>query len=399
MQSRRLQSVDALRGFVMVIMALDHTREYFHSAAQQFQPEDLARTTAAIFLTRWITHFCAPVFLFTAGIGAYYWMMRGRTRAGLSRYLAKRGLWLILLELTVLRLAFTFNVLAGPVLLTILWAIGWSMIALAFLAWLPVRWLAVVSIAGIALHNLADPVRGGSFWMVLHRQGLIHLAGLPVIVAYPLIPWMFVMSAGFCFAPLVANRRLLLRLGMALTLAFVLLRALNVYGDLRPWLQYTPHAWLSFLNTTKYPPSLDFLLMTLGPALLLLAFFESRPMEKNPLLIYGRAPLFYFLAHLFLIHLLTILFAVVRYGPAGFVLDPQASKLPQYGYSLAVVYAIWAMVVALMYPACRWYERIRPSSANLKAWRASRSAAFASYRSAASPRPPRPGTSPTSGMA
>ena len=159
----------------------------------------------------------------------------GRTRAELSRYLAGRGLWLVLLEVTVLRLAFNFNFFSGPILLTILWAIGWSMIALALLVWLPVRWLAVVSIAGIVLHNLLDPIRSANpLWMVLHRQALVHSAGLNMVVAYPLVPWIFVMSAGFCFAPLVSDRRLLIRLGAALTLGFLLLRALNIYGDLRP---------------------------------------------------------------------------------------------------------------------------------------------------------------------
>jgi uncharacterized membrane protein len=301
------------------------------------------------------------VFLFTAGIGAWYWLnhdypTRGRTRAQLSRYLAGRGLGLVLLEVTALRFAFSFNYFSGPILLTILWAIGWSMIALAVLVWLPVRWLAVVSIAGIGLHNLLDPIRSSNLlWMILHRNGPIHIAGLSLHVAYPLVPWIFVMSAGFCFAPLVSNRRLLIRLGVAMTLGFILLRAINIYGDPRAW----SVSWLSFLNTTKYPPSLDFLLMTLGPALLLLAFFDYRPMEKNPLLVYGRAPLFYFLGHLFLIHLLTILFAVLRYGPSGFVPDPQASNLPHYGYSLPAVYAIWILVVALMYPACLWYGRRR----------------------------------------
>ena len=261
------------------------------------------------------------------------------------------------------------------------------MVALALLVWLPVRWLAVVSVVGIVFHNLLDPIRSGNMlWMILHRNGPIHIAGLSLYVAYPLVPWIFVMSAGFCFAPLAQNRRLLIRLGTALTLGFVLLRASNLYGDPRGW----TNSWLSFLNVTKYPPSLDFLLMTLGPALLLLAFFESRQMEKSPLLIYGRAPLFYFLGHLFLIHLLTILFAVVRYGPAGFVPDPQASTLPHYGYSLRAVYAIWILVVALMCPACRWYVRARPFGAKLKSWAVSRSAAFSPYSGAAA-LPPRPG--------
>ena len=375
----RVTSVDALRGFVMIVMALDHTREYFHAGAMSFQPEDLTRTTAVLFFTRWITHICAPVFMFTAGIGAFFWLRRGRTVSQLSRFLWKRGVWLVFLELTVLHFVMTFSMVKGLVFLSILWALGWSMVALGFLVRIPIRALAVLSIAVVALHNLADPVRAGQFgaaapvWNILHQPGAFRVDGALVVAAYPLVPWFAVMALGFCFGAVVtldpARRRWwMLRIGLGVTLAFLVIRAINIYGDPNPWSTKIPGMTaLSFLRCTKYPPSLEFLLMTLGPALLLMAWFDRLPLTKtNPLLVYGRVPLFYFLVHFFVIHLLTVPFALVRYGHAAFLLNPLPSiggqaKLypPDFGYSLAVVYAVWIGVVALLYPLCLWFARLK----------------------------------------
>jgi uncharacterized membrane protein len=373
----RVTCVDALRGLVMIIMALDHTREFFHSGAMFFQPDDLTRTTAILFFTRWVTHICAPVFMFTAGLGAFLWMSRGRTTAQLSYFLWKRGLWLVILELTVLRLALDFSYSTGFVLLTILWALGWSMVALGFLVRVPVRALAVLSIGVIALHNLADPVSARQFgaaawaWNILHQPGLFNVGGAPVRVAYPLVPWIAVMSAGFCFGPILAldpprRRWWMARIGAGLTLAFLVIRGINVYGDPVPWSAQIPGMTvLSFLKCTKYPPSLDFLLMTLGPALLLMAWLDRITLSKtNPLIVFGRVPLFYFLVHMFVIHGLTIPFALLRYGHAGFMLNPilggPANLNPfDYGYPLWVVYAVWITVVALLYPLCRWFSRLK----------------------------------------
>ncbi|RPI27872.1 MAG: DUF1624 domain-containing protein, partial [Acidobacteria bacterium] len=266
----RIRSVDALRGIVMIIMALDHVRDFFHADAMLFQPEDLVRTNSALFFTRWITHFCAPVFFFTAGMGAYFWLTKpGRTVNGLSRFLWTRGLWLMLLELTVVRFAFFFSLTSGPLLLTVLWGLGMSMVAMAVLCCrVPIRWLAPLSVAVIALHNTADrinPADPGVFafvWNVLHRVGVFVAGGIPIIVTYPLIPWFAVMSAGYCFAPLLLleperRRRIVLSIGTAVTVAFVAVRALNLYGDPAPWTTAIPDKTiLSFLRTTKYPPSL-----------------------------------------------------------------------------------------------------------------------------------------------
>ena len=373
----RVTALDALRGLAMVIMALDHVRDYYHAAAMQFQPEDLSRTTVAIFLTRWITHFCAPVFMFAAGASAFMWFRNGHSQHELTAYLLKRGLWLVLLELTVLRFAMNFNWFMGPLLLTVLWALGWSMVALGFLSWLPVRVLAVVSVLVIVLHNLLDRVSfgGAAFWKVLHQPGVIEPGGgITVIVAYPLIPWIAVMAAGFCFGHILVldaatRQKWLLRIGLGLTAAFVLVRSINIYGDPRPWSSATLPL-LSFLRVNKYPPSLDFLLMTLGPAILLLAWFYRLDLAKtNPLVIIGRVPLFYFLGHFFLLHLLTLPLGWLYYGHAAFLLNPLPSMggpadafPPNYGYSLGTVYVVWMIVVAAMYPLCVWFGKLKQRS-------------------------------------
>jgi uncharacterized membrane protein len=366
----RVQSVDALRGLVMIVMALDHVRDFTSSSAFLFQPDDLARTNAALFFTRWITHFCAPVFMFTAGIGAYFRAARGRTIGELSRFLVTRGLWLVLLELTAVRLAFSFG--RGPVILEVLWALGWSMMLLAVLVHLPVEWLAVLSIATIALHNFADGVKDGFIWNIVHRQAGVQVGSTLVIVAYPLVPWFAVMATGYCFGRVMTfeterRRRWLLRIGWGATAAFLVVRGVNIYGDPQRWSgTIQGMVVLSFLRVTKYPPSLDFLLMTLGPAILLLWWLDRFEMgDTNPLTVFGRVPLFYFVVHLFLIHGLAVLLAVFRYGHAGFMLSPLPSMggpamyPPDYGYGLCGVYTIWLALVILMYPLCRWFAGVK----------------------------------------
>ena len=383
---RRQPSVDLLRGLVMVIMALDHTRDFVHAAAMVYRPEDLAQTTAAIFFTRWVTHFCAPVFMFCAGLGACFWLDRHRaTPSMLSRYLLTRGLWLIVLEVTVVRFAFFFDFDYRLVILLVFWALGLSMIALAALVHLPYRTLAGVSLGLIALHNLADGVQAASFggaawiWNLLHQPGVVATGRVTVLVAYPLIPWIAVMAAGFCFGRLYnvpadrvpADRRsaLLVRLGLALTVAFVLLRALNVYGDPAPWaVQRAPlYTLLSFLNTSKYPPSLLFLLMTLGPAIAFLGWIDgARPGDRNPLLVFGRVPLFFFVLHLPLIHVMAIGLTWLRYGAQSFLFTaPPTLGTPRdvfptdYGWSLGVTYLVWIAAVAVLYPVCLWLSRLK----------------------------------------
>jgi uncharacterized membrane protein len=358
----RIQSVDALRGLIMIIMALDHVRDFFHSQSLQFQPENLARATAALFLTRWITHFCAPVFVFTAGMSAYFLVQRGRSKAEVSRFLWTRGLWLVFLELTVVNTGILLFSTFGLRILEVIWVLGVSMFILAALLHLPVKILAPLSLAIIALHNLSDTVTGGAIGTLLHRQGVIPLGPVTIIVAYPLMPWFAVMAAGYCFGHLFAKeeaerRRWFIRLGLGLTSLFVLLRGLNIYGNPVPW-DGTP---LSFLNVAKYPPSLDFLLMTLGPAILLLSRLERPPAL---LLVFGRVPLFYFIVHFYLIHLLAKIAVALQLGRTDVAMSlkismASADRPANYGFDLWVVYLVWMGVVAVMYPLCRWFGALK----------------------------------------
>ena len=379
----RIQSVDALRGAIMMLMAIDHIRDYVARSAMQFLPTDLTRTTAAIFLTRWITHFCAPVFMLTAGLGAFFWMSRGRRSKGeLSRFLITRGLWLIFLELTVLRLILLsqISVHGSPLILMILWAIGLSMIALAGLIYLPLPLLAGLSIAIISLHNLLDGVSADRFgraawlWDILHQQDVLTFLGVKFAIAYPVLPWIGVIASGYCLGTVFSwdakrRQRFLMRLGFALTVAFIVVRDINIYGDPTPWSRQSSSLFtiLSFINTTKYPPSLDFLLMTLGPALAILGWLERFHFSlNNPLIVFGRVPFFYYGAHLLVAHLLAIAMNFLRYGPTSFLLlappsmgSPSELFPPDYGFPLWTVYAVWVVVLLLLYPACRWFARLK----------------------------------------
>jgi uncharacterized membrane protein len=371
MRSPRVQSIDLLRGAVMMIMALDHIREFTHADSQIFQPDDLRRASALLFFTRWITHFCAPVFMLTAGIGAFLWA-RGKTRRQLSRFLLTRGLWLIALELLVVHLAFNFNFDYGFIILNIFWALGWSMICLAGLCRVPMPLLTGFCITIIAVHNLMDKLPFKSWiWNFLHQIGVVQFHGTTIVFAYSLIPWFAVMALGYCVGPVFTweperRRRFLIGWGIGLAIAFIVIRALNIYGDPVPW-QHQFRPVLSFLRVNKYPPSLDFLLMTLGPALIVMGLLEKvRASAKNPFLIFGRVPLFYFVVHIFLIHAGAILLSYFKYGDGSFFFNPLPSmggpaKLfpPNYGFSLGVVYAFWVTLIVVLYPLCRWFAGVK----------------------------------------
>lgn len=380
--SARVQAVDALRGAIVIIMALDHVRDFIHISAMSFSPTDLTRTTAGLFFTRWITHFCAPVFAFTAGIGAFFWYYHGRTLPQLSRFLVTRGLWLMFLELTWLRfiLLFQWKWNGAIFILTVFWMLGLSMVVLAALLHLPPKILVPLSLAVIATHNLLDPVRPDRFGQlaplfdILHQQAVFPFHGALFVVAYPLVPWFAVMAAGFSFGTVFLwdperRRSFVIRLGLGLTVLFVALRAWNHYGDAVKWshqptLLFTA---LSFLNTSKYPPSLLFLLMTLGPALLVLGYWNGRYFSaRNPLLVFGRVPFFFFLFHLALAHGFAVLLPAFRYGFHSFLLlpppslgGPRAAFPSDYGFSLPVVYLAWLAVVAISYPICLWYANLK----------------------------------------
>jgi uncharacterized membrane protein len=370
----RLESVDRLRGLVMVLMALDHCRGFFSNP--MVNPTDLDQTSVPLFLTRWISHLCAPTFILLAGTGAYLSARRGMSKPALAWFLLTRGLWIVFLELTLVKFFWSFGLDVHNYNAGVLWAIGWSMVVLAGLVFLPTWMVTAFGLVMIAGHNLLDPVQPAdlgplsNLWEILHRKEM----GRPPLVLfggaihfgtqYPLIPWVGVMAAGYGLGALLLRpagqrRRWLLGLGAAACLGFVLLRAVNVYGDPDPWSPQRDKWFtaLSFLNCHKYPPSLLYLLMTLGPALLLLVWFERAPhLPGRPLLIFGRVPMFFYLLHLPLVHALAIGAALARYGPALLAADRPP---PDYGYSLPVIYAIWLGVVAVLYPACRWFAGVK----------------------------------------
>lgn len=388
----RLESIDLVRGAVMVVMALDHTRDYVHNVAFKFDPTDLTQTTTLLFMTRWVTHFCAPTFVFLAGVAASLQRARGATTAELSRFLLTRGLWLVVLEFTAVRIGTWFNLdytFLG--VMQVIWAIGVSMVVLAGLVHLPMAAIALFGIAMIVLHNLLDgihvqgwqgpgspvPSAAARLWMVLHQGNeffpVLGWPGPVVLLIYPLVPWMGVMAAGYAFGRIYdldaeRRRRLLMVAGAGLIAAFVGLRALNIYGDPAPWSVQSSAVFtlLSFVNTTKYPPSLLFLLMTLGPLMLALAWLEPRRLDNRgarALIIFGRVPLFFYLLQWPIAHAVAIavtLFAGKEVGyyfinPPAFFTDAP----PGAGFELGMVYACWALVVAVLYVLCRWYADVK----------------------------------------
>lgn len=385
---QRVNSVDLLRGVVMVIMLLDHTREFVHREALNFDPADLTKTNALIFFTRWITHFCAPVFVFLAGTGAFLQTARGKTKPELSRFLITRGLWLILLELTAIRVLVWFNFdFHFAFMLQVIWVIGVSMILLAGLIHLPLRVIAIGSIAMIALHNLLDGIRVQAFpapgkplpggldtiWILLHQQGLVFLSPKVYGLAlYPLIPWVGVLAAGYCFGAVyqwevARRRRLLFQLGAGLLVCFVVLRGLNVYGDPNRWSMQKNALFtlLSFLNVSKYPPSLLFLLMTLGAAIIALPWFEQvgHGFLSRIMITFGRVPLIFYLGQWLMAHGLAVIAAYLAGQPIAWLfvgpLDQPRPNPGNLGFSLWMVYALWLAGLVLLYPLCRWFAEVK----------------------------------------
>jgi uncharacterized membrane protein len=372
---RRLDHVDLLRGLVMVLMVLDHVRDYF--SAVRFDPTDLTRTDLALFTTRWITHYCAPTFVFLAGASAWIAGTR-RTRGELARFLVSRGLWLILIEVTVISFGWYFSTRwTYGARAQVIWAIGASMVVLAALIRLP-RWgVAAVGLALVVDHNLLDGIPAEAFggfaplWHALHVPG--PLGVIPVYVTYPVLPWIGVMALGYAAGPAVFSRqaggsRRLAWAGALMLLAFVALRTLNGYGDPSPRLEHGSPALLamSFVNVTKYPPSLLFVLMTLGPALIVLALLHrARGPIADVFVTFGRVPFLFYVAHLYLVHALAVVAGMAQ-GFPGSAIRTVYRQLPQgYGFGLPVVYLVWLGVVAALYPMCRRYAALKAGS---RAW-------------------------------
>ncbi|MEO8588163.1 MAG: heparan-alpha-glucosaminide N-acetyltransferase domain-containing protein [Flavobacteriales bacterium] len=379
--SPRFSSIDLLRGLVMVVMALDHVRDYFHADAFLNSPTDLATTSVPLFFTRWITHYCAPVFVFLAGTSAWIIHQRKSTRE-LTTFLVKRGIWLILVEITLVKIAWVFNPTLPRFGLQVIWAIGVGMLALAALIQLPFRAILITGLIIVFGHNALDGIHfdGAWWWKMLHERGKVEVNGISVVFAYPLIPWIGTMALGYCFGAFYGKgytpevrKRLLTRLGLAMVMLFVALRLVNAYGDMLTWSVQASPAFtvLSFLNVQKYPPSLLYLLMTLGPAILFLAWSENiRGWLASVFIVFGRVPFFYYILHLYLIHTVALVAAeLTGFGWQSMILTTfvnGATELKGYGFSLTVVYLVWIGVVVALYPLCAWFNRIK--STNRQLW-------------------------------
>ena len=381
--SSRIWSVDVLRGLVMVVMALDHTRDYL--TYLRFQPEDLTRTYPALFFTRWITHFCAPLFFFLAGTGAYLLRTKSGSIGKVSKFLWTRGLWLIFLEFTVIEYAWTFVpwFFGG-----VIWSLGCAMILLGVLVWLPEWVILALGLIVVGAHDLTDGIRLqtlGSFapiWSLLHRTGTV--PHTPFFVLFPILPWAAVMTLGYVFGrvllrPNEDRQRITLRLGLLATLLFLCLRAFNAYGNPPAEIAFnSAGAWhpqaswamtvVAFLDVEKYPASLQFLLMTLGPSLIFLSLLDrvhpGSRMERllHPLLIFGRVPLFFYALHLYLIHLLAVALALAFHQPVAWLLHGAfwMNRLPAgYGHGLPMIYVIWILAVAFLYAPCAWFAGLK----------------------------------------
>lgn len=345
---------------MMIIMALDHARDLWSDA--YFNPLDLSRTTLALFLTRWITHFCAPVFVFLAGTSVWLQESRGKSKREVSRFLVTRGLWLIFLELTWVHIAWAFDFHWRFLILQVIWVLGVSMIVLAALIHLPLWAVATVGVGMCVFHNLLDDRLPHTWWAtILHIQAPLYPGEDHfVFLVYPLIPWIGVMAAGYAFGRLLENRRAIAFLGGAMVVAFMALRSINVYGDLHRWTpqQSGLYTLLSFIDCAKYPPSLDYLLMTLGPALLLLAALHRADVDDaHPVVVFGRVPMFYYLLH---IPLLSLSVGVSYYAQYGmFRIRGPMDIPPGYGFSLPIVYMVWIGAVAILYFPCRAWARLK----------------------------------------
>jgi uncharacterized membrane protein len=365
----------------MVVMALDHTRDFFTNVP--FEPETLAKTWPALFFTRWITHFCAPMFFLLAGTGAYLYGHR-RTPAELTRFLWTRGLWLLVLEFTIVGTAWSFQIPFG--FFGVIWALGASMILMAAIVRLPLRWIAALAATMIFFHDLLDRVRPAQFgslawlWGLLHNRGGVLLPfGVRQFVLFPLIPLVGVMAAGYVLGSLYTldrehRKQWLTRLGLGMIALFVALRLTNLYGNppaglggvsqgdfhFQPTLAKT---LILFLDVEKYPPSLQFLLMTIGPSLLLLAWLDrdTVPRALSALWTFGRVPMFFYILHLYVIHTLAIIVSAVRGQPLHWLLHGGifGETPPGYGYGLPFVYAMWITVVLLLYLPCRWFAELK----------------------------------------
>ena len=375
----RIKSIDLLRGLIMLIMALDHTRDYFHADSFYFDPLDLQKTTLLLYFTRWITHLCAPIFVLLAGTSAFISGQR-KTKKELASFLIKRGIWLIILEETVVNFAWFFNIEFSFFILGVIWVLGCSMIILAGLIFLPRKAILFIGLIVVFGHNLLDKIHFpehnimGLAWGVLHERKVFTFGHRAVMEGYHIIPWAAVMALGYCLGEIFARgfdpakrKRILFQLGTASIILFIIIRSINLYGNLYPWShEATPMlSFLSFMNISKYPPSLDYLLITEGIGLLFLSLTENVSNRLSKVIsVYGRVPMFYYLLHIYLIHLIALVAVVLTGHPWTDMTSftTWISGMPNlrgYGFSLGVVYLIWIAVIVILYPPCKLYDEYK----------------------------------------
>lgn len=376
----RIESIDLLRGFAIVIMALDHVRDYFHADYFLFDPTDMQQTNGALFFTRWITNFCAPVFLFLAGTSAFLIGER-KTKRQLSAFLLKRGLWLMLLETVVINFAWSFNPTYPMFRLQVIWALGLSMVFMSALVYLPYKVILALGLIILFGHNLLDNIHATGntlpdfLWGQLHERKRFAIGNRIIATGYPILPWLGIMALGYCFGAFYTKKveaafrkKYLVTLGVVAIALFIMLRGINRYGDMSPWMMQrtTILTICSFFNASKYPPSLMYTLMTLGPALIVLAFIE-KPLNKlgKIIIVFGRVPLFFYILHLFLIHALATVAVVLSGRPWTDMISitnlnaRDSPWLKGYGFNLGQTYLVWLLVVVLLYPLCKWYDRYK----------------------------------------
>ncbi len=379
LKTNRIQSVDFLKGFVIILMALDHVRDYFHIDNFYFDPTDVEQTNGWLFFTRFITHFCAPVFVLLAGTSAFFVQQKIGKNA-VSKWLLKRGVWLIFLEIVVISFAWRFQFNFNYILFQVIWLLGASMLFLALFIHVPKKLMIALCLIAIFGHNALDGFTTSSFsevWTVLHVMAPFQITEhVSLFIAYPLIPWIFVMPLGYYLGDLYKSgfdtakrHRLLLGIGFSAIVLFFVLRFANVYGDLVPWTTYEDFSKtvLSFFNVTKYPPSLLFLLITLGPSLIVLSLAERfQGKLYDVMILFGKVPMFFYIIHLYWIHLLAVVAVYLTgYDQKLMIIDVWigfVTELQGYGFSLGVVYLIWIFVVVSLYPVCKWYWNFKKNN-------------------------------------
>jgi uncharacterized membrane protein len=395
----RIESIDLLRGVVMIIMALDHVRDYFHSEAFLFDPTNLSRTNGLLFFTRWITHFCAPIFVFLSGLSAYLYGLK-TSKKELSVFLFTRGIWLVVLEMFVVTLGWTFNPAYPIHNLQVIWSTGISMMVLSAIIYLDRRLILLLGLLLVGAHNLLDNIHvpgdgpAAVGWSFLHEPGNFRLGNAIYMFRYPVLPWIGVITIGYYFGSLYnpatdpeIRKVTLLSLGFGAISLFLLLRGANLYGDSAHWSHQQDRILTicSFLNVTKYPPSFLYVLMTLGPAMIFLVFaerwqpFSTRPVPfrrlkalREKISVFGRVPMIYYLAHIFLIHTLAMLGAVIQgYSASDMILNARVNQSPElkgYGFNLGIVYLVWAIVIITLYPLCKYYDRYKRAHVRQQWW-------------------------------